>query len=205
MSSDRAPSALEPVTGQDPSGEIRPTRPPSEAHAERMAALFRQEHSKVVHYLVARTKSWQEARDIAAQAFSQVLAMKDPESVGSLKAYIYKAAKNLSTNWHTLGAIRRRLNGIVRHELPSTSPPPEPLLFDEQRLELLQQAIQRLRPSRREVLLLRFWDRLPYEDIVRRLEQKGVSVNVRTVRRWVADAVAECGEAIRAAEGEADQ
>jgi RNA polymerase sigma-19 factor, ECF subfamily len=202
MSANHAPIALEPVAEQPAPEDLLP-RTPSETHADRMAALFREEHLKLVHYLVARTKCWHEAREIASQAFSQVLAIKDPQSVGSLKAYVYKTAKNLATNWHTLGAIRRRLNGIVGYELPSTSLPPEPGLLDEQRLELLQQAIQALRPSRREVLVLRFWDRLPYEEIVLRLEQKGVSVNVRTVRRWVADAIAECGDTIRSAEGEA--
>jgi RNA polymerase sigma factor (sigma-70 family) len=200
MSSNQVPSTLEaPI--DDAGSEAAPGRV-SKAHAERMATLFKEEHLKVVHYLVARTRSWPEAREIAAQAFSQVLGMKDPETVTSLKAYIYKAAKNIATNCHTLGAIRRRLNGIARYELPDTSPPPEPLFWEQQRSDALQQAIAGLRPLWREVLILRFWDQLPYEDIVVRLQAKGVSVSKWTVRRWVDAAVAECGQSIRTAEGE---
>lgn len=205
MSSDHAPSTLEQVADQPPVEQSGASARVNKAHAERMAALFQDEHSRVVHYLVARTKSWPEARDIASQAFSQVLGMKDPEAVGSLKAYVYKAAKNIATNCQTLGAIRRRLDGFVRYESPSTAPSPEPLLLDEQRMELLRRAMQTLRPSLREVLLLRFWDQLPYEEIVLQLEKKGISVNIRTVRRWVAQGIAECGEVIRQAEGESGQ
>ena len=40
----------------------------SDAHTQRIAELFREEYPKLVHYMVARTGSWPEARDVAAQA-----------------------------------------------------------------------------------------------------------------------------------------
>ena len=45
----------------------------SETSVRKIADLFQDDYAKLVHYLVARTKSWPEARDIAAQAFAQVL------------------------------------------------------------------------------------------------------------------------------------
>ena len=38
----------------------------SDAHAQKIAELFREEYPKLVHYMVARTGSWPEARDVAA-------------------------------------------------------------------------------------------------------------------------------------------
>ena len=49
-----------------------------EPHCQRIAELFRDEYAKLVHYLVASTGSRAEARDVASQAFAQVLEMRDP-------------------------------------------------------------------------------------------------------------------------------
>src|SRR5579859_4856633 len=87
---------------------------PRAAHTQRIAELFREEYPKLVHYMVARTGSWPEARDVAAQAFTQVLEMRTPEAVNFLKAYVYRAARNLATDRARAGAIRTRINKIVR-------------------------------------------------------------------------------------------
>jgi RNA polymerase sigma-70 factor (ECF subfamily) len=204
MTSEQAPSTLGPVV-EEVVDEGPPASHVSRVHAERMESLFREEYPRVVRYLVARTRSWPEAREIAAEAFSQILGMRNPEAVNSLKAYVYRAATNLATNRHKLGANRSRLDRIVRYEFPDTTPSPEPAFSEAQRLEALQQAMAGLRPLWREVLTLRFWEELPYEEIVARLQQHGVSVTHWTVRRWVDDALTECGAAIRVAEGEGNR
>ena len=202
MNSDLVSSTFEPMSDQTVCVEANPAPRVSEDHATRVEALFREEHPKVVHYLVARTGSWAEARDVAAQAFSQVLGMKDPEAVNSLKAYLYTVAQNIAINRQKLAAIRRRIDGIARHEFASTAPSPEPQVFAEERLQVLQRAVESLRPLWREALALRFWDHLPFDEIVVRFAQRGVDVNKRTVERWVKDAVTECRRKIRAAEGD---
>ena len=65
-------------------------------HTQRVAALFRDEYPKLVHYMVSKTGSWPEARDVAAQAFAQVLEMRAPDTISFLKAYVYRAARNLA-------------------------------------------------------------------------------------------------------------
>ncbi len=172
----------------------------SDAHTQRIAELFREEYPKLVHYMVARTGSWPEARDVAAQAFAQVLEMRAPETVTFLKAYVYRVARNLATDRARAGAIRTRINKIVKHEFASTSPSPEPLFAHEQRIKVLSDAIETLRPTRKMVLRLRVWDELPYTEIESRLAADGVSVNERTLLRWYADALKELRQAILAAE-----
>src|SRR5581483_8783501 len=115
---------------------------PRAAHTQRIAELFREEYPKLVHYMVARTGSWPEARDVAAQAFAQVLEMRTPEAINFLKAYVYRAARNLATDRARAGAIRTRINKIVRHELPTTCPSPEPFFMHQQRIKVLSEAIE---------------------------------------------------------------
>jgi RNA polymerase sigma factor (sigma-70 family) len=171
-----------------------------DAHTQKIAELFREEYPKLVHYMVARTGSWPEARDVAAQAFAQVLEMRAPDTIRFLKAYVYRAARNLATDRARAGAIRTRINQIVRHEFASTSPSPEPLFAHEQRIKVLSDAIESLRPTRKMVLRLRVWDELPYTEIESRLAAVGVSVTERTLLRWYADALKELRQAILAAE-----
>jgi RNA polymerase sigma factor (sigma-70 family) len=172
----------------------------SGAHCQRIVELFRDEHVKLVNYLVARTRSWAEARDIAAEAFAQVLEMRDPETVSFLKAYVYRAARNLATDRAKLGAIRGRINQIVRHEFTSITPSPEPLFMHEQRLDVLQRAIDGLPPTRRMVLKWRMWEELPYAEIESRFAAEGLAVNERTLNRWYAEGLKELRQAIREAE-----
>jgi RNA polymerase sigma-70 factor (ECF subfamily) len=196
------PVAFEPDTVADECGcpEGAAQAAPQGSHAQKIAELFRDEYPKLVHYMVSRTGSWPEARDVAAQAFAQVLEMRAPDTISFLKAYVYRVARNLATDRARAGAIRTRLNKIVRHEFASTTPSPEPQFAHEQRIKVLSEAIETLRPTRKMVLRLRMWDELPYTEIESRFAADGVSVNERTLLRWYADALKELRQAILAAE-----
>jgi RNA polymerase sigma-70 factor (ECF subfamily) len=196
-------SALEQDSEAD--GSVSSVRAPPRptfngTHTQRVADLFRTEYPKLVHYMVSKTGSWPEARDVAAQAFAQVLEMRAPETISYLKAYVYRAARNLATDRARAGAIRTRLNRIVRHEIPTTTPSPEPQLMQQQRVKVLVTAIETLRPTRRMVLRWRMWDELPYAEIESRFAAEGVCVNERTLLRWYAEALKDLRQAILAAE-----
>jgi RNA polymerase sigma factor (sigma-70 family) len=163
-----------------------------EGHAQRIADLFRQEHDRVVHYLAARSGSRAEARDIAAQAFKQMLEIDNPGTITHLKAYVYKVARNIATDRAKIGVIRRRLNKVAAHELPRTSPSPEPLFCEQERLQTLRRAVDELPPRCRAALILRIWEELPYAEILNRFASMGVIVNERTLRRWVEYALVHC-------------
>lgn len=173
---------------------------PNGNHTQRIAELFRDEYGKLVHYMVSKTGNWPEARDVAAQAFAQVLEARTPESISFLKAYVYRSARNLATDRARSGAIHTRINRVVRHEFASTSPSPEPQCMQQQRIKVLGEAIESLRPTRRMVLRWRMWDELPYAEIESRFAAQGVSVNERTLLRWYAEALKDLRGAILAAE-----
>lgn len=201
MSSDPVPSIAEPGSDPPDREEVHGPARVNDDHAQRIAELFQEEHAKVVHMLVPRTDSWAEAREIAAEAFAQVLAVKDPRTVSFFKAYIYKAACNIATNRRTSGAIRRRIQQGAAYDPNTASPSPEPLWCERERLEILHRAIERLAPRCRMALVLRIWDQLPYQEIVHRFATKGIAVNERTVRRWIVYALEHCREEILQAEG----
>lgn len=171
-----------------------------ESHAQRIAGLFRQEHDKIVHYLVARCRSTAEARDIAAQAFKQMLEIDNAGTITHLKAYVYKVARNIATDRAKIAAIRQRLNKVAAHELPRTSPSLEPVFCEQERLQTLRRVVDQLPPRCRAALILRIWEDLPYAEILNRFATMGVIVNERTLRRWVEHALVYCREKMLRAE-----
>lgn len=76
--------------------------------------------------------------------------------------------------------------------------------MQQQRIKVLSEAIETLRPTRKMVLKLRMWDELPYAEIESRFAADGVVVNERTLLRWYADALKELRRAIVAAEDAAE-
>jgi RNA polymerase sigma factor (sigma-70 family) len=124
----------------------------------------------------------------------------DLPAESNLRAYAYKAARNIAIDRAKARAVRRRLDKVVVHELPATSPSPEPALLEEQRLLHLQWAIDRLPPRCRKAVELRIWDNLSYAEILAQFAAQGVIVNERTVRRWITYAFDFCRQEILVAE-----
>lgn len=195
------------ASSSDESGAGEPTdsqapepRRLNEVQGERIARLFEAEYTNVVSYIAARIGSWPEARDIVAEAFAEILRKPNPETVSFLRAYIYQAARNIASNRARLGAGRKRILGIARHEFTSTTPSPEPDLIKEQQLQILERVLDGMRPSRKMLLKLRMWDELSFSDILAKFAAEGVVVKERTLFRWYADALEELRTAIEAAE-----
>lgn len=165
-----------------------PAAPVDKGHADRVAKLFQAEYDRLVHYMFARTGSIAEAHDVASQAFTKILEIKNPRTVSFLKAYVYSAARNIWLDRVKLGAIHRRIDQTPGYDWDATSPSPEPLLIDGQRAQLLNRAIEGLKPRLKTVLVLRIWDELTYREIASRLAKEGVVVDERTVSNWFKDA-----------------
>jgi RNA polymerase sigma factor (sigma-70 family) len=186
------------------SDELRgsqPTEPRvSEAHAERIAQLFQAEYDNVVRYIASRIGSLPEARDIVAEAFAQILSKPNPETVSFLRAYLYQAAGNIAINRAVLGAGRKRILGMARHEFATTTPSPEPDFIKQQRVQIIERTLAGMRSSRRMVMRLRMWDELSFADILAHFAARGVVVNERTLHRWYADGLEELRNALQIAE-----
>jgi len=172
-------------------------KPVDKGHAERIAKLFQTEYTRLVRYLFGRTRSLSEARDVASQAFAQILEMNDPQSVSYLKSYVYSIARNIWLDRIKIGAIHNRIDQIACYESDTTSPSPEPLLINGQRAYFLRKAIDGLKPHHKTVLVLRIWDELTFREIAMRLATDGVVVDERTVSNWYKDALEQLGLAVQ--------
>jgi RNA polymerase sigma factor (sigma-70 family) len=172
-------------------------------HEDRVAELFTKYYAKLVKSLVARTRSWDEARDIASQAFVEILSQR-PGTVNFMSAYLYRTAKNLAINRLTHETMRNQKRSLIGYE-PETRFSPEHLRDDEEHAVVLRRAVASLSPRIRMAFVLRVWDELAYDEIVRRFADIGVVLTVRTAQRYVAAAFEECRRSILATENSVEQ
>lgn len=171
-----------------------------EQHEDRVAELFTRYYAKLVKSLFTRTRSWDEARDIASQAFVEVLSQR-PGSVNFLSAYLYRTAKNIAINRLTHEIMRSEKRSLVGYEAEELLSP-ECLWTDEEHATVLRRTVALLSPRVRMAFVLRIWDELTYDEIVRRFADSGVELTVRTAQRYVAAAFDECRRSILLADGE---
>jgi RNA polymerase sigma factor (sigma-70 family) len=175
-----------------------PGTPSVERHEDRVAELFTKYYAKLVKSLVARTRSWDEARDIASQAFVEILSQR-PGTVNFLSAYLYRTAKNLAINRRTHEVMRNEKRSLVGYE-QETRFSAEYSWADEEHAAVLRQAVASLSPRIRMAFVLRIWDELTYDEIVRRFADSGVELTVRTAQRYVAAGFEACRRSILAAD-----
>jgi RNA polymerase sigma factor (sigma-70 family) len=171
-----------------------PNHPLDSDHAVRVADLFLKYHGKLVKSLVARTHSLDEARDIASQAFVEVLAQRSG-TVSFLGAYLYRTAHNITLNRLIHDTMRKRKEPLLGYD-SRTPPSPEHLTAEQERGAALKRSIDELPPRLRMALVLRMWDDLSCEEIVSRFAKTGVVLSTRTVERYVADALDLCRQAV---------
>jgi RNA polymerase sigma-70 factor (ECF subfamily) len=136
-----------------------------------------------------------DAEDLAQQAFVQAYQhMGSFQRQSSFKTWLYRIAINLCKNH------RRRLRPSepLSEEQPLSDGRPGVLsqLIADQRVERLRRALSSLPPRQREVLVLRVYDELPYEQIAAIVgcSENSAKVNfhhaVRSLRRQLNAAAA---------------
>lgn len=162
----------------DPSGE------PVEAAAD-VERLFRDHNAALLRFISARIGSSQEAREIAQEAYVQLLRLSSPEAVGYLRAFLFKTAANLVTDRLRQRGRRGSVTTVENLDIVGfDSLSPERLVASEQAMSVLRAAVEELPPKCRQAFLLHRVHELSTEEIAAR-----VGIGERMVRRYVARAL----------------
>ncbi len=115
-------------------------------------------------YLYGYLHNWHDAEDLMIETFARILVKKPHIKVGSFKAYLFKAARNLATNFHVAG-MRADLFSLeeLETELPGGSMPEE-MLQDVETKRILQVCMERIEPTLREAIWLVYHEDLSYAE-----------------------------------------
>lgn len=120
--------------------------------------LYNRYYQRVHRYCGTRSRSREEAEDLAQQTFVLALnALSRFQPRGSFAAWLFRIAHNLTLDHARRQRAPASWEMLPDAELPvSTDGDPETTLLRKERLEALQQAAEVLSAEQRELLALRF-------------------------------------------------
>lgn len=124
--------------------------------------------------------------DIAQMAFSNLMGLATLDHVRDPRAFLYRTARNIAIRQHEREGLARRI-GRAQGSAGTDEIDPERILIAEERYELLNQALMRMPPERRRLLLLNRLHGLSYAEIARR-----TGISQTHVKRLVAQALFDC-------------
>ena len=154
------------------------------------AALVGQYEKPVYNVALRMLRNPEDARDIAQTVFMkayQNLANYDPQY--KFYSWIYRMAINESLN---VLRVRDRNAGPVDERLPADDAGPAELLADDQRRDVVLEAVERLKPEHRAVIVLRYFVDRNYEDMgeILGIDAKTVKSRLYTARQLLKEQLA---------------
>lgn len=142
----------------------------------------------VYGFQLKRTQNENDAEDITIQTFSKAFdKIETYKSEFQFKTWLITISKNLH-----IDLVRKRKPFISRtvhpdgdnnyHSIADKSPSPEDKLIREQNLAKLQKDIKKLKPHYQEVINLRYFHELSYNEISDKLDEPLNNIKVKLLR-----------------------
>lgn len=176
---------------------------------ERAYANLMQLYREPVYLMLLRmTHSPVEADDLTIETFGKAFCQLNtytPKS--SFSTWLFAIASNRG-----IDHIRRRHMETVslsslsvnnedeqfEYPMPSDAPTPEEEMMTAQRSDLMREVVQQLKPRYRQIVELRYFDELSYEEIAQRLQQPlgTVKIQIRRARMLLAEIMKDHKEKI---------
>ena len=160
---------------------------------------YRRHWTSIRRYIVQRFGSGPPDPDDAVQAaFERFARLENPGAVVDPVAFLRRSAHNFVLDHHRAEKVRARHAGAQAQLDPATDDlDPERVLSARQRLDVIDRAMREMDEKRRDVLVMSRIHGLSSAEIARRLGCSPTLVKMR-----LAEALALCHRALRAAEGE---
>jgi RNA polymerase sigma factor (sigma-70 family) len=152
-----------------------------DAVERRVEEVFQSAHHELLGTLYYLVGNLEDARDALQETFIKCWQNCHRAEIRDVKAWVFKIALNTGRDLCRTAWTRRRrpLGEELAAMMMSTDPGPEAVVLQREQLELLRQAILRLRPEEQEVFLLRQNGALTYEQIARTKEVPLATIKAR--------------------------
>src|SRR5215472_15013332 len=150
-----------------------------------LADVYRTTYPALVRFLYRKVWDAERAEDLAQEAFTRALAHR-PENP---RGWLFVVAANMARDEARRAARERRHLTLLAGEPREHDPAPEEVLDDQARRQRVREALERLTPRDREVLLL--WDAgMSYDEIAAQtgLARTAVGTTLARARRRLVEA-----------------
>ena len=144
-----------------------------------LGVLFERHHIPLYNYYVRLTRDAAVSEDFVQEVFLRMLKYRNTfRGDGSFTAWMYHIARNVRIDH----AKRWKLFDDEQHDLPDSGPNPGEALVYQQNVAMLEKALARLSPEKREVLVLSRYQEMKYEAIAEVVGCSADAVKVRVHR-----------------------
>ncbi|GEP50483.1 DNA-directed RNA polymerase sigma-70 factor [Flavobacterium noncentrifugens] len=159
-------------------------------HGDQNAFTFLLDHywNEVYGFMLKRTENETDAEDIAIETFSKAfdkIAMYNPEF--QFNTWLIAIAKNVH-----IDLLRKKKSSLfiditdnednAAYNVADTAPSAEDELIAKQNLSSLLQCIKQLKPHYQEVIQLRYFQELSYQEIADQLGEPLSNVKIKLLR-----------------------
>lgn len=157
--------------------------------AELIERLFREHNEALIRFLMPRLRSYQDAREVAQEAYVRLLSLDEPGAVSYLRAFLFKTAANLAVDRRRRDATHTKATELpLFHEFADIRTP-ERRAADSQTVNRLGRLIAAMPPKCREAFVLYQFDGLEFSAVAERM-----AISERMVRKYVVRALLHCRE-----------
>lgn len=166
--------------------------PPQDGFArtpEGIAQFFEDNHHALVSYVYSWMRSRSDALDIVQEAYCRVMRLDNIASVGHLRGYLFKTAKNIATDWVRQRTVR---DAYVQEEPlrgDSQSASPEEIWLAREELDEVARDIEMLPHKCRVALTMIRLEGGSYEDVATHF-----NIKIHSARRLVERAMEKLNE-----------
>jgi RNA polymerase sigma factor (sigma-70 family) len=139
-------------------------------------------------YILRRVRNHHDAEDLAAHVFAQAFKHMTPAKPGTpeVEGWLFTSARNATAN-HARGKKKFRWAvSIEQLDDPEEGSDPGESVVDNEDIDRLVEALEKLNEEQRLAILLRFVDKLPHAEIARVLGRTETSSRV-LIHRTLAD------------------
>jgi RNA polymerase sigma-70 factor (ECF subfamily) len=145
-------------------------------------------YDSLVRFLKRRSSSVEDAADLAQDTFARLSAV-DMAQIRKPASFLFTTALNLLRDRARSSQARHDALSMSAEEVQLVCPAPrvERILDGEQRLRVLEEALQELSPKCRAVFVLFHFDGMSQQEIADRLR-----ISVSMVEKYVRQAVTHC-------------
>jgi RNA polymerase sigma factor (sigma-70 family) len=152
-----------------------------------VARLFEEHNETLIRFLAVRMRSRQEAKEVAQEAYVRLLDLDQPETVGFLRAFLFKTATNIAIDRMRCRTRREQLDEVALFEEFRETPGPERHAVGRQQVEIVGRLLTELPAKCRQAFLLNRVQGLQPSEIAIRM-----GIAERTARHYILRAFQHC-------------
>lgn len=149
--------------------------------------LFQRHNRVLIETLVSRLGDYQEAKDVAQEAYARLLELERPNTVSFLRAFLFKIANNLAIDRLRARTVARRVKSLEFFETIPHGDSVEREAVAAEQVSLFWTSLKELPDQYRSAVLMNRIQDLSYGEIAQKLGK-----TERTIRRYVVTALAYC-------------